>query len=130
MEMENDGNSSQSAIADLVNGLNTSMGAGTYTFVSDPSAANGGTGTDEIKVALIYKPLVLSTVGSSVADDSTVHNRPPLAQTFVLNTNQEKFSVIVNHFKSKGCSGATGVNADLLDGQGVITLTEKPRQGL
>lgn len=129
MEMENDGNSSQSAIADLVNGLNTSMGAGTYTFVSDPSAANGGTGTDEIKVALIYKPLVLSTVGSSVADDSTVHNRPPLAQTFVLNTNQEKFSVIVNHFKSKGCSGATGANADLLDGQGCYNANRKAQAG-
>lgn len=129
MEMENDGNSPQSAIADLVNGLNAAMGAGTYTFVSDPSTANGGTGTDEIKVALIYKPLVLSTVGFSVADDSTVHNRPPLAQTFVLNMNQEKFSVIVNHFKSKGCSGATGMNADLLDGQGCYNANRKSQAG-
>ena len=129
MEMENDGNSSQSAIADLVNGLNTSMGAGTYTFVSDPTATNGGTGTDEIKVALIYKPLVLSTLGSSLSDDSTVHNRPPLAQTFILNSNQEKFSVIVNHFKSKGCSGATGANADLLDGQGCYNANRKSQAG-
>lgn len=125
MEMENDGNGAQSAIADLVSGLNTVLGAGTYTFVEDPSTANGGTGTDEIKVALIYKPSVLSCVGLSKADNSSVHNRPPLAQTFALNSNAEKFSVVVNHFKSKGCSGATGNNADQGDGQSCFNDSRK-----
>jgi uncharacterized repeat protein (TIGR01451 family) len=43
-------------------------------------------------------------------------DRPPFAQTFSLNSNGEKFSVIVNHFKSKSCGVASGADADL--GQG------------
>jgi uncharacterized protein len=49
--------------------------------------------------------------------DSTL-NRPSLAQSFV-DANGEVFTVVNNHFKSKGCStDATGANADLGDGQG------------
>ncbi|MFZ5527114.1 MAG: ExeM/NucH family extracellular endonuclease [Pseudomonadota bacterium] len=114
MEIENDGTGAQSAVVDLVNGLNAAMGAGTYAVVPDPST---GTGTDEIKVALIYKPGKLGRVGSSLSDASSVHNRPPLAQTFAA-PNGEKFTVLVNHFKSKGCGDATGANADQGDGQG------------
>lgn len=125
MEMENDGNGPQSAIADLVNGLNTAMGAGTYTFVADPTTANGGTGSDEIKVALIYKPGTLSLSGNSSADNAAVHNRPPLAQTFVHTATQEKFSVIVNHFKSKSCSGSAGSDADQNDGQNCYNNARK-----
>lgn len=126
MEMENDGNGPQSAIQDLVNGLNTSIGLPTYTFVVDPTSANGGTGTDEIKVALIYKQAVVTPTGLAVADIASVHNRPPLAQTFVLNANPvEKFSVVVNHFKSKGCSGATGNNVDQNDGQSCFNESRK-----
>jgi uncharacterized protein len=129
MEMENDGNGPQSAIQDLVNGLNTALGANTYTFVADPTTANGGTGTDEIKVALIYKSSIITPFNMSMADDSAVHNRPPLAQTFVQNASQEKFSVIVNHFKSKGCSGSTGTNADQGDGQSCFNASRKSQAG-
>ncbi len=125
MEMENDGNGAQSAIQDLVNGLNASIGAPTYTFVQDPTIINGGTGTDEIKVAMIYKPSKLTLAGLAIANDSSVNNRPPLAQTFVHNATQEKFSVIVNHFKSKGCTGASGVNTDQNDGQGCFNNSRK-----
>jgi uncharacterized protein len=125
IEIENDGNGAQSAIADLVNGLNATMGAGTYTFVADPVAPNGNTGTDEIKVAIIYKPSKLTVFGLSKADTDPVHNRPPLAQTFTVNANGEKFTLIVNHFKSKSCTGATGANADQLDGQGCYNSNRK-----
>ena len=125
IEIENDGTSAQSAIADLVNGLNAAMGAGTYTFVVDPVAPNGNTGTDEIKVAIIYKPSKLTTSGPSKADIDPVHNRPPLAQTFTVNANGEKFTLIVNHFKSKSCTNATGVNTDQGDGQGCYNSNRK-----
>ena len=125
IEIENDGNGSTSAIADIVNGLNTELGAGTYTFVPDPVSPNGNTGTDEIKVAMIYKPSKLTTFGPSRADISPVHNRPPLAQTFTVNSNGEKFSMIVNHFKSKGCSGSSGADVDQLDGQSCFNFTRK-----
>lgn len=125
MEIENDGNSATSAITDLVNGLNAVTAPGTYAAVIDPSGgANGTSGTDEIKVAMIYKPGVVTPVGTSKADTDPVHNRPPLAQTFSL-ANGEKFTVIVNHFKSKSSTGASGANADQGDGQGAFNFSRK-----
>lgn len=114
MEIENDGHGAQSAVADLVNGLNAAMGPGTYAVVPDPAS---GTGTDEIKVALIYKPATFSRLGASVSDTAAIHNRPPLAQTFTA-PNGERLTVVVNHFKSKSCSDAAGPDADQGDGQG------------
>jgi len=53
-----------------------------------------------------------------MSDGGAVNNRPPLAQTFKA-ANGARFSVIVNHLKSKGgCPSGTGVNADNGDGQG------------
>jgi len=118
-EMENDGTGAASAIQDLVNGLNAASAPGTYTFVTEP-----GPGTDEIKVSIIYKPGVLSPSGAAVNDPNPVHNRPPLAQTFQQISNGEKFTFIVNHFKSKGGTCPTsGGDADAGDGQGCFNAT-------
>lgn len=125
MEMENDGDNSLSAIADLVRGLDSVTASGTYDYVRDPSGTNGNPGTDAIKVAMIYKKAVVNTLGASLADMDTVHNRPPLAQTFTLKSNGEKFTVIVNHFKSKSAGGASGLDADQLDGQGAYNARRK-----
>lgn len=111
MEIENNGNT---AVLNLVAALNAAMGAGTYASVALPV---GGTGTDAIRVAMIYKPAVVTPVGSAVSDTNAAHNRPPLVQTFAA-ANGEKFSVVVNHFKSKGSCPTSGSNADLGDGQG------------
>lgn len=115
IEMENDGDGALSAIADLVKGLNDATAAGTYDYIRDLS--NGGRGTDAIKVAFIYKPGTVTPVGAPMADLAAVHNRPPLAQTFRLNSNGEIVTPIINHFKSKGGTGS-GLNADQRDGQG------------
>lgn len=111
MEIQNNG---ATAVQNLVDALNNVMGAGTYARVPDPVA---GTGTDAIKVAMIYKPAKLSLVGAALSDTDTINNRPTLAQTLVA-TNGEKFSVLVNHFKSKSCGDASGDNLDSGDGQG------------
>lgn len=112
MEIENNGNV---AAQSLVNALNAFVGAGTYATVGLPT---GGTGTDAIRVAMIYKPGKLTPVGAAVSDTDPIHNRPPLAQTFAA-ANGEKFTAIVNHFKSKGsCPSAGDANADQGDGQG------------
>jgi len=112
MEMQNNGST---AVQNLVDALNARVGAGTYAVVPTPA---GGAGSDAIKVAMIYKPATLSRVGSALSDTNPVHNRPPLAQTFAA-ANGERFSLIVNHFKSKGsCDSATGGNVDSGDGQG------------
>lgn len=125
IEMENDGDGASSAIADLVNGLNAATAPGTYAYIADPTGSNGNTGTDAIKVAIIYKPTVVTPVGNATADISSVHNRPPLAQTFSVNSNGEKFNFVIVHFKSKSCTGAAGIDADQLDGQGCYNNARK-----
>lgn len=125
-EIENDGDGPLSAIADLVNGLNAATAPGTYAIVPSPTGgANGTTGTDLIKVAMIYKPSKVTLSGASFADVNPVHNRPPLAQTFTVNGSKEKFSLIINHFKSKGCTGASGANTDQSDGQSCFNDTRR-----
>ena len=110
MEIQNNGDI---AVDYLVNALNTAIGSDVYTYVPKPAA----TGTDAIRVAMIYKKTTgLTLVGGALSDGDAVNNRPPMAQTFKA-ANGAVFSVIVNHLKSKGSCG-TGADRDLGDGQG------------
>ncbi|MBF4991205.1 ExeM/NucH family extracellular endonuclease [Methylophilus sp. QUAN] len=111
MEIQNNG---ITAAQNLVDGLNGVLGANTYAVIADPAT---GTGTDAIKVAMIYKPSKLTPTAAALSDNDSINNRPTLAQTFKA-ANGEKFSVLVNHFKSKSCSDAAGGNQDQGDGQG------------
>ena len=112
MEIENNG---ETAVQDLVDALNQAMGASTWASVGLPV---GGTGDDAIRQAMIYQPARLARVGDAVSDTDAIHSRPPLAQTFAA-ANGEQFSVVVNHFKSKGsCPDAGDINADQGDMQG------------
>ncbi|HEY9065470.1 MAG TPA: ExeM/NucH family extracellular endonuclease [Burkholderiaceae bacterium] len=116
MEMQNNGNV---AVQNLVDALNAQVGAGTYATVALPVA---GTGDDAIRVAMIYKPAKLTPVSAPVSDAAAINNRPPLAQTFAA-ANGEKFTLIVNHLKSKSSCPAAGDadaagNTDAGDGQG------------
>jgi predicted extracellular nuclease len=119
IEIENDGDGPDSAIAELVDRLNTFLGAPVYDYIRDPAT---GVGTDEIKTAFIYKPDVVTLVGESLSDTDDIYNRFPVAQTFILNSNGETFTPVVNHFKSKGGTG-TGLDADQGDGQGAFNFT-------
>ncbi len=127
MEIENDGYGATGAIQDLVNGLNDVAGAGVYAFV-DPGVAQ--IGSDEIAVGLLYRPGAVAPVGAAAILDSSVDplfrddlNRPALAQTFVQNATGETFTVVVNHFKSKGSCPLPGdPNDDQGDGQGCWNL--------
>lgn len=114
-EVENDGFGSASAIQDLVNGLNALAPSGTVYAFSDPGV--GAIGTDAITCAFIYKTNTLAPVGAAVVNTASIFNRPPLAQTFRQISNNEKFTVCVNHFKSKGSGSATGLDLDQGDGQ-------------
>ena len=124
MELENDP-TGNSALEDLVSGLNAATGAGTYSFID-----TGVVGTDEIRVALIYKPASVTPFGSHAILDSTVDptfidtlNRPTLAQTFVQNSNGARLTVAVNHLKSKGSDCNSVGDPDTGDGQGNCNLT-------
>jgi hypothetical protein len=113
MEIQNNGNT---AAQNLVDGINAVMGAGTYSVLALPSQ---GTGTDAIRVAMIYKSASVSLVGNPLSDVDAINNRPPLAQIFAA-PNGQKFTVVVNHLKSKSScpTSAADPDADNADGQG------------
>ena len=116
MEIQNNGNV---AAQNLVDALNAQVGANAYAVVPAPAQ---GTGDDAIRVAMIYKPSRLTLVGASVSDPAAINNRPPLAQSFAA-ANGERFTLVVNHLKSKSsCPSASDANAagntDVGDGQG------------
>jgi predicted extracellular nuclease len=116
MEIENNGDTT---VSYLVNALNQAIGSTVYAYVPKPPA----TGTDAIRVAMIYKPGKLSLVGGALSDNDAINNRPPMAQTFKVNANGAKFSLIVNHLKSKGSCGGGSGNTDSGDGQGCWNAT-------
>ncbi|MEU4540815.1 ExeM/NucH family extracellular endonuclease [Streptosporangium sp. NPDC023825] len=110
MEVQNNG---QTAVQALVDALNAEVGAGTYAAVAHPYP-----GTDLIHVTAIYKPGRVQPVGAARSSTDPVFRRPPLIQTFRRVQGGQSFTVLVNHFKSKGCDEqAVGPDADQGDGQ-------------
>ncbi len=128
MEIENDGYGANSAIQDLVDGLNAAAPAGTnYDFI-DPQSSS--IGTDAIAVGIIYRVETVAPVGSAEILDSSVDsrfddtkNRPALAQTFVAAGTNSRVTIAVNHLKSKGSSCSSIGDPDTGDGQGNCNLT-------
>lgn len=105
------------ALSALVEALNTAAGSELWAFVPSPEALPAS--EDVIRTAFIYKPAALETVGDSriLTDSSAFSNaRQPLAQAFVPvdGDDEDAFTVVVNHFKSKSNSTppATGDNAN------------------
>lgn len=118
-------NNEDTAVQNLVNALNASVGADTYTFVP-----TGKIGTDAIKVALIYKSATMTPVGEFAILDSSVDtsfidtaNRPVLIQTFDEVGTLGRFTIAVNHLKSKGSDCNDLGDPDAGDGQGNCNLT-------
>ncbi len=143
MEIQNNGfdaptdgtaHNGKSAIQSLVDALNAVAGPNTFAFVKQAN-----TGTDAIMVAVIYKPAKVTPVGAAATPDTATYdafvgttygNRIPLAQTFASQADGEKFTVVVNHLKSKG-SGTALQGQDTGDGQGHSFLSrEKAAQQL
>ena len=117
LEIENNPSAS---LVDLLRGLNAVAGADTYTYVD-----TGTIGGDAIKVGLIYRPASVTPIGPHAIIDSSVDttfvdtkNRPGLIQTFEQVATGERFTVAINHFKSKGSDCGGLGDPDLHDGQG------------
>lgn len=141
-EIENDGYSASSAIADLVTRLNAATAPGTYAFIN-ADALTGQTnalGVDAIKVGMIYKPARVTPVGTTAAANTGAfglftttggliqRSRPALAQAFQQNGTSARFVVVANHLKSKGSDcvdnvSPVGSDPDAGDGQGNCNLT-------
>jgi predicted extracellular nuclease len=125
MELENDNTDTEfGAIEDLVAGLNDATAPGTWAFID-----TGIVGGDEIRVGLIYQPASVVPVGAHEIIDSSVDprfidtlNRPSILQTFATPSGT-RFSVLVNHLKSKGSDCNAFGDPDIGDGQGNCNLT-------
>ncbi len=124
VEIENDGYDPRSALADLVSALNATIGEaegaqgpGDYHFVQTPAAPGG----DQIRVALIYRASAVEPIGEAALLQGGAFergSRVPILQTFRPLAGGAPFSVVVNHWKSKGgCDGAEGGDRDQGDGQ-------------
>ncbi len=123
IEIEN--HPTDTALANLVEGLNTHMGSSAYNYI-----ATGPIGTDAIKVAIIYKTGTVNPTGGFKVLDSSVDptfiddkNRPSLAQTFEHLSSGESLTIAVNHFKSKGSDCESLGDPNTSDGQGNCNLT-------
>ncbi len=123
VELENNASAS---LQGLVDALNAVAGAGAWDFID-----TGTIGSDVIKVGIIYTPAAVTPMGTFALLDSAVDprfdsnlNRPAPAQSFMDNDG-EVFTVVINHLKSKGCGGATGLDADQGDGQACFNETRR-----
>jgi len=125
IEIENDGYGANSAIQDLVNGLNSNNSTqpnATYAFIN-PGLPQ--LGKDNITVGIIYNSQKVKPIGTSATAEigiTSSYNRQPLAQTFEEIASNENVTVVVNHLKSKlppsNISEIAENDKDSGDGQG------------
>lgn len=127
IEIENDGYSSTSAIAELATAMNTATGTSAWKFI-DPGVNK--IGTDAIAVGFIYRSDKATAIGNTAILDSSIDpqfidtkNRPALAQSFRVNSNRAIATAVVNHFKSKGSNCNDVGDTDIGDGQGNCNIT-------
>jgi hypothetical protein len=116
----------------VVAGLNAMPGVGPYAYID-----TGTIGTDAIRVGLIYKPAVVTPIGdfeilTTAVDPRFIDtkSRPTLAQTFEVNATGARFTMAVNHLKSKGSAcldspQPVGPDPDTGDGQGNCNKTRQ-----
>ncbi|EIJ41121.1 putative extracellular nuclease [Beggiatoa alba B18LD] len=127
MELENDGYGSSSAQQDLLDLINSAGLTGRNYVMIDADAAIGvsnALGTDAIKIGFIYDDNALDLVAGSVKTSSdAIFDRHPLAATFTHTATGEKFTVVVNHLKSKSSAGSLTGDTDQYDGQGMSNAT-------
>ncbi|GAB2979600.1 hypothetical protein GCM10027282_18100 [Frigoribacterium salinisoli] len=115
------------ALATLVGALNEAAGTDEWDYVRSPEAVPAN--EDVIRLAFIYKPAVVETVGGStilLGAPAFSNARQPLAQAFRpagADGDASTFVAVANHFKSKG--SGSGVDADQGDGQGASNQSRR-----
>jgi predicted extracellular nuclease len=108
----NGGIYTNSAISDLTSALAAATGRN-YQFLDTITLANLAAGnqvidngTDAIRSGILYNADSVTPVGSAALYYQNDQNRPTLAQTFQpkagTGADQQTFTVVVNHFRSKG----------------------------
>ena len=136
-EIENDirtddGDRAHDPVLTLVEALNKADRGSTWAWVGEADHYNDYPVRNEI----IYRKKAVSPVGDAMAladesfdkkrpGDVEPVGRPPLAQTFHAHAKgaQLPFTVVVNHFKSKGSPCDSIGDPDKMDGQANCNLT-------
>ncbi len=125
-ELENDGVGPGSAARELAIALSERIGA--PIEIVDPGA--DALGDQEIAVGVLYRSDRVAPLGSPAVLDArsqpgfdTARNRPSLARSFVHGATGERFTIAMNHWKSKGSACDRAGDPDLGDGQGHCNLT-------
>lgn len=123
LEVENNGYGKTAALSTLVSLLNQQLGQEVYRAIQTEAKP----GTDDIKVAMIYRPATVTTLGAAaMLNDATFArgNRVPIAQTFQHIASGKNLTVSINHFKSKGsCPKQQNADSDQGDGQSCWNAT-------
>ena len=113
----------------LVAALNQKIGKPVYAGCSLPKRfRNAPGGIDAIRVGIIYRADRVKPLGavSMIEDDAFYKARTPVVQRFKSKKAGKPFTVIVNHFKSKGsASKADAANKNKGDGQGAYNATRR-----
>ncbi|MFK7820174.1 MAG: ExeM/NucH family extracellular endonuclease, partial [Planctomycetaceae bacterium] len=113
----------------LVAALNKASGKNVFKGCGIPSGFRRTPGgADAIRVALIYRADRVSPVGdvTMVSDPAFYSARTPVVQTFRSKQGGKPFTVVVNHFKSKGgASDADPANKNKGDGQGAYNAARR-----
>jgi hypothetical protein len=131
--LDTDDNRAHDAVLTLVDELNEEQGVGTWAWVGQANHYNDY----PVRNDIIYRTAAVELVGDPVAFEDAAFDqkrpgdieplgRPPLAQTFrqiVDRGSRQPFTVVVNHFKSKGSSCASIGDPDIGDGQANCNLT-------
>lgn len=125
MELENNLESE----LQLVAAINEKLGKDVYRACGVPERFGylpGG--SDAIRVGVIYRSDRVEPLGpvTSIENEAFGNARAPIVQTFGGKKIRKPFTVIVNHFKSKG--GAGGANVDDKnkgDGQGAYNAARR-----
>ena len=125
MELEN----SIDAEVRLVAALNKKVGENVYKGCGIPDGfGTSPGGSDSIRVGIIYRSDRVDPMSdvSIVNDDAFSIARAPIVQTFRSIQGGRPFTVIVNHFKSKGgASNADAANKNKGDGQSAYNAARR-----
>ncbi|MFK7868065.1 MAG: ExeM/NucH family extracellular endonuclease [Roseobacter sp.] len=131
VELEN--SSTDAALAELVDAVNTALGSTVYDYIS-----TGLAGGDAITNGIMYKVDAATPVGDVAVltdfngqsfldplDAGRDLNRPAVTQTFEEASSGALVTISVNHFKSKGSLSGLPEDEDQLDGAGNNNATRE-----